>query len=146
MSATCDVNWQRCNNDDNDKAVTLLCTLVWHRWQLTALWQWWHWQCCDNGVNWQRYDSDVHISNSGVTAVSVVIAATLMCTSLSQHCHYHCCHSTLCSFSLLQSCAHRWLTAVGFLLCTLHQEFANCGTLWESVLYRCVRTTKSFVS
>ena len=32
-------NWQRCNNDDNDNAVTLLCTLGWLRWQLTALWQ-----------------------------------------------------------------------------------------------------------
>ena len=34
-----DVNWQRCNNGDNDNAVTLLCTLVWQRCQLTALWQ-----------------------------------------------------------------------------------------------------------
>ena len=28
-------------------------------------------------------------TDSAVTALSVVIAVTLMCTSLSQHCHYH---------------------------------------------------------
>ena len=45
---------------------------------------------------------------------------------VSQHCHYHCCHNAvlifpltaLCSFSLSQHCAHRCLTAVGFLLCS----------------------------
>ena len=56
-----------------------------------------------------------------------VIAVTLTCTSLSQHCHYHCCHNAvlvfaataLCSFSLSQRCAHRCLIAVGFLLCSV---------------------------
>ena len=64
-------------------------------------------------------------TNSAVTALSVFIAVTLMCTSLSQHCHYHCCHNAvlgfaatmLYSFSLSQCCAHRCLTAVGFHLC-----------------------------
>ena len=82
-----------------------------------------------------RCDSDVHISvtltvkvvatESAVTTLSVDIAVTLMCTSVSQHCHYQCCHNAvlvfaataLCSFSLSQCCAHRCLTAVGFLLC-----------------------------
>ena len=82
-------------------------------------------------------------TDSSVTAISVVIAVKLMCTSLSQHCHYHCCarfrcHAVLCTFSLLQCvlifaatalcssvslserCAHRCLTAVGFLLCIMN--------------------------
>ena len=67
-------------------------------------------------------------TDSTVTALSVAIAVTLVvlvCTSLSQHCHYHCCPSTVtgrycwrcnitisaivvttqCSFSLPQRCA-----------------------------------------
>ena len=36
------VDWQQCNSDDNDNTLTLLCTLMWQWWQLTALWQWWH--------------------------------------------------------------------------------------------------------
>ena len=88
---------------------------------------------------------DVHITgkvvatDSVVTTLSVAIAVTLMCTSLSQHCHYHCCpiavtvsavpslyqyHDcrnavfaarALCSFSLSQCCAHWCLIAVGVL-------------------------------
>ena len=69
----------------------------------------------------------VAATDSAVTAHSVVITVTLMFRSLSQHCHYHCCHNAvlvfaataLCSFSLSQRCAHRCLTAVGFLLCNI---------------------------
>ena len=53
-----DVNWQRCNNDDSDNAVTLMCTPVWQWWQLSALWK----RC-------NSCDSDVRIS------------LTTMCTS-----------------------------------------------------------------
>ena len=52
-------------------------------------------------------------TDSAVTALSVVIVLTLLCTSLVQHCHYQCCHNAvlvfadtaLCSFSLTQHCA-----------------------------------------
>ena len=66
-------------------------------------------------------------TDSPVTALSVAIAVTL-CTSLPQHCHFHCSHNAVLvftataprSFSLSQCCAHRCpVTAVGFLLCTL---------------------------
>ena len=65
-------------------------------------------------------------TDSAVTGLSVAIAVTLMCTSLSQHCQYYCCHNAvlvfaataLCSISLSQSCAHRCLTALGFILCS----------------------------
>ena len=51
-------------------------------------------------------------ADSAVTSLTVSIAVTLMCTSLPQHCHYHCCHNAvlvfaataLCSFSLPQRC------------------------------------------
>ena len=64
-------------------------------------------------------------TESAVTVLSFVIAVTLKCTSLSQHCHYRCCHNAvlvfaataLCLFSLSRRCAHRCLTAAGFLLC-----------------------------
>ena len=59
----------------------------------------------------------VHVvaTDSAVAALLVAIAVTLMCTSLFQHCHYHCCHTAvlvfaataLCSFLLLQCCVHR---------------------------------------
>ena len=119
----------------------MAATLVCQRCNLTTVQQRWQWQRCNitvrtsvtavttgsaGGVNWQRRcDSDVHISvtamctakvvasDSAVTALSVVIAVTLMCASLSQYCHYHCCHNAvlvftataLCSFSLPQRCA-----------------------------------------
>ena len=67
----------------------------------------------------------VMATDSTVTALSVAIAVTLMCTSLSQHCHFHCCHNVvlvfaatvLSSFSLSQRCAHGCLTTVEFLPC-----------------------------
>ena len=62
---------------------------------------------------------------TAVTAVSVAIAVTVMWTSLSHWCHNHWCPSavTVSAVALLsapllsQCCAHRCLTAVGFLLC-----------------------------
>ena len=75
---------------------------------------------------------EVVATDSAVTVLLVAIGVTLMCTSLSQHRHYHCSPSTvtvgavtLLSTPLLsQRCApfrcynaaHRCLTAVGFLL------------------------------
>ena len=72
-------------------------------------------------------------TDSAVTALLVVIAVILMCTSQVQHCHYHCCHNTvlvfadtaLYSLSLSQRCAHRCLTAVGFLLCSAAEVLYN---------------------
>ena len=72
-------------------------------------------------------------TDSAVTALSVATAVTLMCTSLSQHCHFHCCHNALlvftatalCSFSLSQHCAHRFLTTVGFLLWTSPSDITD---------------------
>ena len=51
-------------------------------------------------------------AGSAVTSLTVSIAVTLMCTSVPQHCHYHCCHNAvlvfaataLRSFSLSQRC------------------------------------------
>ena len=76
-----------------------------------------------------------------------------MCTSLSQHCqlpsllsrrcHYHCSHNAAqCSFSLSQRCglfslsqrcAHRRLTAVGFLLCSINKFGDNMYKISSSV-------------
>ena len=72
----------------------------------------------------------VMATDYNVAALSVVIAVTQMCTSLSQHCHYHCYHNAvlifaataLCSFSLSQYCGHQCLAAVGFLLRTTQQK------------------------
>ena len=41
---------------------------------------------------------------SAVAALPVAIAVTLMCTSLSQHCHYHCCHSAVLVFAATALC------------------------------------------
>ena len=39
-----------------------------------------------------------------VAALSVAIAVTLMCTSLSQHCHYHYCHNAVLVFAVTALC------------------------------------------
>ena len=44
-------------------------------------------------------------NQSTVTALSVVIAVTVMCISLSQHCHYHCCHNAVPVFAVTTLCA-----------------------------------------
>ena len=69
-------------------------------------------------------------TDSAVAALSVAIVVTLMCTSLSQHCHYQCCHNALlvfaatalCLFSLPQHCAHRCLTTLGFSCVDKHTD------------------------
>ena len=43
-------------------------------------------------------------SDSAVTAFSVVIDVTLMCTSLVQHCHCHCCHKAVLVFAVTALC------------------------------------------
>ena len=43
-------------------------------------------------------------TDSAVAALSVAIAVTLMCTSLSQHCHYHCSHSAVPVFAVTALC------------------------------------------
>ena len=79
-------------------------------------------------------------TDNAVIVLSVAIAVTLMCTSLSQHSHYDCCLSTvtvsavavLRAQSLLQRCAHRCLTAVEILLRTalfIQSIFRN-AILW----------------
>ena len=37
----------------------------------------------------------VTVADIALAVLSAAIAFTLMCTSLSQHCHYHCCTSTV---------------------------------------------------
>ena len=86
-----------------DSAVTAMFTLVLHEVHITV---------------------KVVATDNAVATLVVAIAVTLMCTSLSQHCHYHCCHNavlifaatalcsvffavmTLCLFSLRPCCAH----------------------------------------
>ena len=63
---------------------------------------------------------------------------------MSQHCHCQCCNITirtiavtaLCSFSLSQRCAHRCLTAVGFLLCTM---------MISQLIHKHIRTQKTYI-
>ena len=42
--------------------------------------------------------------DSAVAALSVAITITLMCISLSQHCHYHCYHSAVLVFAVTALC------------------------------------------
>ena len=78
-------------------------------------------------------------TDSAVAALlSVANAVTLMGASLSQHCHYHCCHNdvlvfvatALCSFSLSQRYAHRCPTVVAFLPCKLTTHSFNLHNLY----------------
>ena len=121
------VDWQRRNNDDSDNAAipryypalvttdsaviamtieSALFTLVWqqcaHHCESSG-----NCQRCHSTVSWYRCHTNVHIVISALSvgiavtqmctslSQSVGIAVTPMCTSLSQHCHYHCCPSAV---------------------------------------------------
>ena len=43
-------------------------------------------------------------TDSAVAVLSVAIAVALMCTSLSQHCHYHCCRNAVLVFAVTALC------------------------------------------
>ena len=49
----------------------------------------------------------VMATDSAVAALSVCIAVTLMFTSLSRHCHYHCCHKAVLVFAFGTSVSDR---------------------------------------
>ena len=79
-------------------------------------------------------------TDSALTALPIAIAVTLMCTSLSQHCHYHCCPSAvtvtivtlLLSPSLSQHCARFCCRSavLVFTVTTLCTSVSNrCGIL-----------------
>ena len=124
--------WQHCNITmhtsvtavTTDSTVTAVFTLVWQR-------------CahhCESTGNWQRCRS----------TVSCHRYYTVMCTSSSQHCHYHWCHSAalvfaaaaLCSFLPPQLYAHRCLTAVGFLLCLDKLKAGLSSDDTQSVIFK----------
>ena len=69
--------WQCWDSNGSDRAKMTMCTIVWQRWQLTVLWQ----HCA------HYCHTSVDIT---VTALSIVTTTTLVCTVMSQCCHYCC--------------------------------------------------------
>ena len=62
-------------------------------------------------------------SDTAVTALTVAIAVTLMCTSLPQHCHFHCCLIAVLVFAITALC-----TSVSN-RCGIPPVYSNSSTL-----------------
>ena len=101
----CSGNWQRCHTNVHITVSAVSC------------------HCCDSNVSFHHSHSTAscHHCHTNVHIAVTSVSQPLM----SQRCHWKRCNITiraitvtvLCSFLLSHRCAHRYLTALGFLMC-----------------------------